>query len=63
MSSLLFAEYETLAESLLEAELKRWGITYAGLVEKLAAIGIAEDERDVTNKISGDGCTAALFLQ
>jgi Domain of unknown function (DUF6471) len=48
---------------LLKGELKRRGITYAGLAEKLAAIGVTENERNLNNKISRGGFTAAFLLQ
>jgi hypothetical protein len=56
-------EYETRAKNLLKGELKRRGITYAGLAEKLAAIGVVENERNLNNKISRGGFTAAFLLQ
>jgi hypothetical protein len=56
-------EYETKAKNLLKAELKRKGVTYAQLAEKLAAIGIHENERNLNNKISRGGFTAAFLLQ
>jgi Domain of unknown function (DUF6471) len=56
-------EYETKAKNLLKAELKRKGITYAVLVEKLAAIGVVDSERNLNNKISRGGFTAAFMLQ
>ena len=56
-------EYETRAKNLLKAELKRRGITYAGLAEKLAAIGVTENERNLNNKISRGGFTAAFLLK
>ena len=56
-------EYETRAKNLLKAELKRRGITYAGLAEKLAALGVTENERNLNNKISRGGFTAAFLLQ
>lgn len=56
-------EYETRAKNLLKAELKRRGITYAGLAERLAGIGITENERNLNNKISRGGFTAAFLLQ
>lgn len=56
-------EYETRAKNLLKGELKRRGITYAGLAEKLAAIGVTENERNLNNKISRGGFTAAFLLQ
>jgi Domain of unknown function (DUF6471) len=56
-------EYETRAKNLLKGELKRRGITYAGLAEKLATIGVTENERNLNNKISRGGFTAAFLLQ
>jgi hypothetical protein len=56
-------EYEEKAKNLLKAELKRRGVTYAQLVEKLAAIGVTETERNLNNKISRGGFTAAFMLQ
>ncbi len=56
-------EYETRAKNLLKGELKRRGITYAQLAEKLAAIGVQENERNLNNKISRGGFTAAFLLQ
>ena len=56
-------EYETRAKNLLKGELKRRGITYAGLADKLAAIGVVENERNLNNKISRGGFTAAFLLQ
>ncbi len=56
-------EYETRAKNLLKAELKRRGITYAGLAEKLGQIGVVENERNLNNKISRGGFTAAFLLQ
>jgi hypothetical protein len=56
-------EYETRAKNLLKGELKRRGITYAGLAEKLVAIGVVENERNLNNKISRGGFTAAFLLQ
>lgn len=56
-------EYEEKAKNLLKAELKRRGVTYGQLVEKLSAIGITETERNLNNKISRGGFTGAFLLQ
>ena len=56
-------EYETKAKNLLKGELKRRGITYAQLAERLAEIGIQENERNLNNKISRGGFSAAFFLE
>lgn len=56
-------EYETRAKNLLKAELKRKGVTYAQLAEKLGEIGISENERNLNNKISRGGFSAAFLLE
>lgn len=56
-------DYEMKAANLLKAELKRKGVTYAGLVEKLAAIGVDEKEANVRNKLSRGKFTAAFLVQ
>ncbi|WP_417463259.1 DUF6471 domain-containing protein [Kordiimonas sp.] len=56
-------DWELKAANLLKAELKRKGVTYAGLVEKLAAIGVVEAEANVRNKLSRGKFTAAWLLQ
>ena len=62
-ADLATVEFETRAKNLLKAELKRRGVTYAGLAEKLAGIGVSENERNLNNKISRGGFTAAFLLQ
>lgn len=56
-------DFEALAANLLKAELKRKGVTYAQLVEKLEAIGVDEKEVNVRNKLSRGKFTAAFLLQ
>lgn len=56
-------EYEEKAKNLLKGELKRRGVTYGQLAGKLAAIGVVETERNLNNKISRGGFTAAFMLQ
>lgn len=56
-------EWESKAANLLKAELKRKGVTYAQLVEKLADIGISEKEVNVANKLSRGKFSAAFMLQ
>ena len=55
-------DFEMLAANLLKAELKRKGVTYAGLVDKLAAIGVDEKEVNIRNKLSRGKFTAAFFF-
>ncbi len=56
-------EYETRAKNLLKGELKRRGITYAQLAAKLADLGVQENEKNLNNKISRGGFTAAFLIQ
>ena len=56
-------EYETRAKNLLKGELKRRGLSYKDLAEKLTAIGVSENERNLNNKISRGGFSAAFLLQ
>lgn len=55
-------EWEAKAKGLLKAELKRKGVTYAQLVEKLAAVGIQETEPNIRNKLARGKFTAAFML-
>ena len=56
-------EWETKAANLLKAELKRKGVTYAQLVEKLEGIGVCEKEANIRNKLSRGKFSAAFLLQ
>ena len=55
-------EWEDRAANLLKAELKRKGLTYAQLAEKLEAVGVSDSERNIRNKISRGKFTAAFLL-
>jgi hypothetical protein len=59
----LIARYEEKAKNLLKGELKRRGVTYADLVEKLDALGLKETERNLANKISRGWFTGAFLIQ
>jgi hypothetical protein len=50
-------------KGMLKAELKRRNVGYRELAEKLGALGIQETERNLANKISRGGFTAAFFVQ
>ncbi len=56
-------EWEARAKNLLKAELKRRGVTYAQLVDKLAAIGVTESEPNIRNKLSRGKFTAVFLIQ
>ena len=61
--SMADAEAAAQAKNILKAELKRRGLTYRDLVEKLGEAGIQETERNLTNKIARGTFTAAFFIQ
>jgi hypothetical protein len=50
-------------KGLLKAELKRRHVTYDGLVEKLAEIGVQDTEVNIRNKIARGGFSAVFFMQ
>lgn len=55
-----WAEY---AKGLLKSELKKRNISYRELAERLTEMGQPETERNIANKISRGGFTAAFLLQ
>lgn len=57
--SALYAEQ---AKNILKSELKRRGLTYADLAERLTEKGARESERNIANKISRGSFTAAFFI-
>ena len=59
----LTQQFEEKAKNLLKSELKRRGVGYRDLAEKLSTLGAAETERNLANKISRGGFTAAFFIQ
>ena len=56
------SEYQTRAKNILKAELKRQGISYRELAEKLTSLGAQESERNLTNKISRGSFSTAFFI-
>lgn len=55
--------WEIRSANLLKAELKRKGVTYSQLVERLAAIGVEEKEVNIRNKLARGKFTAAFLMQ
>ena len=54
-------EYERKMSLILKSEIKRAGLTYATLTDKLGEIGVVEKEANVRNKI-GRGKFSAAFM-
>lgn len=56
-------DWEERAKGILRGEMARRGVTYAQLAERLAAIGVEENERNLRNKVSRGKFTAGFLLQ
>ena len=56
-------EWQDRTKNLLKSELKRKGVSYKELASRLEAMGIHETERNLNNKISRGGFSAAFFVQ
>ena len=56
-------DWEERAKTILRVEMARKGLTYAHLAERLAAIGINDNERNLRNKVSRGKFTAGFLLQ
>lgn len=57
------AVWDALARNLVRAELMKRGLSYARLVEALAAIGVQETEQSIKSKMSRGRFPFAFFLQ
>jgi hypothetical protein len=56
-------EWRALVKGLLKAELKRRNLNYADLANKLCAIGVKDNERNISNKIARGSFTAVFLVQ
>jgi hypothetical protein len=56
-------EWEAKVKGLLKGELKRRGVSYNQLVEKLAAIGVVDSEPNIRNKLARGKFTAVFLIQ
>ncbi len=56
-------DWEVKVANLLKAELKRRGVTYARLVERLAEIGVDEKEVNIRNKLARGKFSAVFLVQ
>jgi hypothetical protein len=56
-------KWEQQAQRLLKAELKRKGVSYAQLSEKLAEIGVNEAEPNIRNKLARGKFAASFLLE
>jgi hypothetical protein len=56
-------EWEAEAKRILKAELARHGLTYKTLVSRLEVIGVKDEERAISNRISRGKFQFTFFLQ
>lgn len=56
-------DWESEAKRILKAELARAGLTYKGLVKRFEAMGIADNEIAIGNRISRGKFQFTFFLQ
>ncbi len=56
-------DWRAKVKGLLKAELKRRSLSYADLAEKLSAVGVHDNDRNIANKIGRGGFTAVFFVQ
>ena len=56
-------DWQDRVKGMLKAELKRRNVGYRELAEKLTAMGQADTELNIKNKISRGGFTAVFFVQ
>jgi len=56
-------DIEARVAAMLKAEIKRAGLTYAQLVEKLAENGVEEKEANLRNKLARGKFSAAFMVQ
>ena len=55
--------WEAKVKNVLKAELKRRGIGYKELAERLSAIGVSENEPNIRNKLARGRFTAVFMVQ
>ena len=56
------SQWKTRSKRYLQAELKRRGVTYAGLADRMILLGIPETEGSITVKIGRGGFPTWFFL-
>jgi hypothetical protein len=55
--------WEELVKNILRAEMMRRGVSYTTLVERLAKIGVTDNELNLRNKVSRGRFTAVFLMQ
>jgi hypothetical protein len=57
------SDWQERVKGLLKAELKRRGIGYKELAEKLGKFGVRESDRNIANKLARGGFSAVFLIQ
>ena len=55
--------WEELAKNILRAEMMRRGVSYTALVQRLATLGVEDNEINLRNKVSRGRFTAVFLMQ
>lgn len=56
-------QWDAKVKNILKAELKRRGVGYRELADRLAAIGVSENEPNIRNKLARGKFTAVFMVQ
>ncbi|MGZ8401742.1 MAG: DUF6471 domain-containing protein [Rhodoplanes sp.] len=56
-------DWQAQVKGLLKAKLKRRDLSYVDLAEKLAGIGVRDNQRNISDKIARGTFTAVFFVQ
>jgi hypothetical protein len=56
-------EWQERTKGVLKAEIKRRGLGYKQLVDKLKEIGVYESDRNIANKLARGGFSAVFLMQ
>ncbi|MCW5696979.1 MAG: hypothetical protein KIS96_09645 [Bauldia sp.] len=56
-------QWQARVKGLLKAQLKLKNLSYADLADRLEAIGVSENRRNISNKIGRGAFTAVFFFQ
>jgi 3-mercaptopyruvate sulfurtransferase SseA len=56
-------DWQERVKGLLKAELKRRGVSYKQLAEKLKELGVDENDRNIANKLARGGFSAVFMVQ
>jgi hypothetical protein len=56
-------DWQALVKGILKGELKRRNLSYSDLAGKLEAVGVRDNERNISNKIGRGSFTAVFFVQ